>query len=347
MTTTTDPPDGTRSARSPRRIGRLVLRAVATMLGLALVALGVVDAHSSAQAGSGPRDRLHITVPAAPGGGWDSVARGIQAVVDNQNLVNTTEVLNIPGAGGTIGLARVVNQSGRGNVLMMTGTVMMGSIAAIGSPHDLNDVTPIARLATNYEVVVVPANSPIRTLEDLFRAWREDPGSVAVGGGSVGGTDHLLAGMLMEAAGVKPSQLNYIAYAGGGETVAGLLNGSLDVGVSGYSEFAAQIKSGKLRALGLSASKPVADINVPTFRQQGVDVVLSNWRGMVAPPDLSAKQRSELEELLKQVHDSAQWQDTLDKQGWQDTFLTGRGFEQFVSSETARITEISKELGLV
>lgn len=342
----TDPPDGAGSEPGPRRAGRTALRVAAAALGVAVVAFGVVDAYGSAQSGSGPRDRLHITVPAAPGGGWDSVGREIQAVADSRDLVNTTEVLNIPGAGGTIGLSRVANQNGRGDVLMMTGTVMMGTIAATDPPNDLQDVTPVARLANDYGVVVVPADSPIRNLDDLFEAWRDDPGAVAVGGGSVGGTDHLLAGMLMEAGGAKPADLNYIAYAGGGEAVAGMLNGSLAVGVSGYDEFAAQIESGELRALGLSAGDPVEDIDIPTFREQGVDVELANWRGVVAPPGLSEEQRNELEELLKQVHDSQQWQDTLDKQEWEDTFLTGNEFERFVADETDRINEISKELGL-
>lgn len=340
------PDGGGPPARARRRRGHLVLRTGAIVLGIVLVAFGVVDARTGAQSSSGARDRLHITVPAAPGGGWDSVGREIQSVVDGERLANTTEVLNIPGAGGTIGLARVVNQRGRGDILMMTGTVMMGSIKATGSPNDLNDVTPIARLANDYGVVVVPATSPIRTLQDLFQAWRRDPGSVAVGGGSVGGTDHLLTGMLMKAAGAKPSELNYIPYAGGGEAVVGMLNGSLDVGVSGYDEFADQIESGKLRALGLSASSPVEGIDIPTFRQQHVNVELANWRGVVAPPGLTEKQRSELESILRRVHDSPEWQETLDKQEWQDTFMTGAQFERFVANETARINEISEELGL-
>ncbi|KID32152.1 hypothetical protein HQ32_00012 [Prauserella sp. Am3] len=341
-----DSPESASPGRPPKRAMRPVARVVAIAATVALVGVAVVDVISSAEAGSGPRDRLHITVPAAPGGGWDSVGREIQSVVDSEGLAKTTEVLNVPGAGGAIGLARVVNQAGRGDTLMMTGTVMMGSIAATGTPHDLTDVTPIARLADDYGVVVVPADSPIRTLDDLLEEWRTDPRSVAVGGGSVGGTDHLLAGMLMDESGADPGGLNYIPYAGGGEAVAGLLNGSLDVGVSGYDEFAAQIESGEVRALGLSAAEPVDGIDIPTFRQQNVDVELANWRGVVAPPGLSDDQRAALEEVLEQVHGTRQWQDTLETQEWQDTFLTGEPFERFVEKETARITEISKELGL-
>lgn len=334
------------STSSGRRAMRPLVRAGAIAATVALVGVAVVDVVTGAEGGAGPRDRLNITVPAAPGGGWDSVGREIQSVVDDKGYVNTTEVLNVPGAGGSIGLARVVNQVGRGDTLMMTGTVMMGSIVATGAPNDLTDVTPIARLANDYGVVVVPADSPIKNLDDLLDRWRADPRSVAVGGGSVGGTDHLLAGMLMDEAGADPGGLNYIPYAGGGEAVAGLLNGSLDVGVSGYDEFSAQIESGEVRALGLSAAEPVDGIDVPTFRQQNVDVELANWRGVVAPPGLSEKQRTELENLLEQVHGTEQWQNTLETQEWEDTFLTGEPFERFVERETARITEISEELGL-
>lgn len=336
-------PDG---ASRRRRPPKAVMRGLGIAATVALVGVAGLDAISSAESGSGPRDRLHITVPAAPGGGWDSVGREVQSVVDNEGLANTTEVLNIPGAGGAIGLARVAGQSGEGDTLMMTGTVMMGSLAATGAPYDLTDVTPIARLADDYGVVVVPADSPIRDLDDLLQQWREDPSSIAVGGGSVGGTDHLLAGMLMDETGADPGGLNYIPYAGGGEAVAGMLNGSLDAGVGGYDEFAPQIESGEVRALGLSAADPVDGIDIPTFRQQGVDVELANWRGVVAPPDLSDKQRTQLENQLKQVHDTKQWQDTLKTQEWQDTFLTGEPFQRFVERETDRITEISKELGL-
>ncbi len=323
-----------------------LLTTLVAVLGVVIVGAATVDAHSTAESGTGPRDKLHLIAPASPGGGWDTMTREFQSGVDARGLSNTTEVLNVPGAGGTIGLTRLAGMTGRGNTLMATGAVMMGSIETTESRVTLGDVTPIARLADDYGVVVVPADSPYHSIHDLFAAWRADPSSVVVGGGSAGGTDHLLTGMLMEAAGVDTGKLNYIAYAGGGEVTAGILNGGLDVGVSSYAEFAGQIKSGELRALGLSAPEPVDSIDVPTFRERGVDVQLANWRGLVAPPGLSPEQRAELVEIARQVHGSSQWQAALRRNGWKDTFQTGTEFKRFVDTESERIARISTKLGL-
>ncbi|GAA4864131.1 Bug family tripartite tricarboxylate transporter substrate binding protein [Saccharopolyspora cebuensis] len=340
------PPSGASPDPGGTSRRRLLTNAAALVLGTAVVGAGFADARSGAGGGAGPRDRLHLLVPAAPGGGWDSVAREVQAVAQQHALAGTIEILNVPGAAGTIGLARLVNQAGRGDTLMMTGTVMMGGIEVTGSPHTLRDATPIARLADDYAVVAVPAGSPFARIDDLLAAWRANAAGVVVGGGSIGGTDHLLAGMLSKSAGADPRDLNYIAYAGGGEAVAGALNGSLDVVVSGYTELAGQFESGQLRALGISAARPVEAIPVPSFREQGVDVELANWRGLFAPPGIDRGQRQELESLVADVHGTPEWRRTLTTNSWQDTFQTGDEFERFVRNETDRIERISEELGL-
>lgn len=338
------PPDSDGAGRTSRR--RLLTNTAALVLGTAVVGAGFADARSNSEGGTGPRDRLHLLVPAAPGGGWDSVAREVQAVAQEHALAGTIEILNVPGAAGTIGLARLVNQVGRGDTLMMTGTVMMGGIEATGSPHTLRDATPIARLADDYDVVAVPSGSPFARIDDLLAAWRANTAGVVVGGGSIGGTDHLLAGMLSKSAGADPRDLNYIAYAGGGEAVAGALNGSLDVVVSGYTELSEQFETGQLRALGISSAQPVEEIEVPSFREQGVDVELANWRGLFGPPGIDRQQRQELEALVTDVHGTTEWKQTLTTNSWQDTFQTGDEFERFVGTETARIKQISRELGL-
>ncbi|MBE9375404.1 tripartite tricarboxylate transporter substrate binding protein [Saccharopolyspora sp. HNM0983] len=332
------------AVRTTRR--RLLANTGALLLGAAAVGLGFADARSKTTGGAGPRDRLHMLVPAAPGGGWDTVAREVQAVAQEHALTDTIEVLNVPGAAGTIGLARLINQVGRGDTLMMTGTVMMGGIETTGSPNTLRDATPIARLADDYAVLAVPADSPAERVEDLLDAWRADTAGVVVGGGSVGGTDHLLAGMLSGSAGAQASELNYIPYAGGGEAVAGALNGSLDAIVSGYTELSEQLKTGQLRALGISAPQRIPEIDIAPFREHGVDVELANWRGLFAPPGLDPEQRAELEQLTTEIHDTPEWQDTLTTNIWQDTFQIGDEFEGFVDTETSRIQRISRELGL-
>lgn len=326
--------------------GRSILRVGVAVLGTLLVIAGLAQARTTVDSGTGPRDKLHLIAPADPGGGWDTVAREMQSAVEAHGLSRTTEVLNIPGAGGTIGLSRLANQPGRANKLMMSGAVMTGSIQTTDSQVTLDDVTPIARLADDYEAVVVPADSPFHTVQDLMNAWRNDPRSVVVGGGSAGGTDHLFAGMLLRAANVETSRLNYIAYPGGGEVVTGLLSGGLDVGVSSYQEFAGQIASGKLRALGISAEQRVPGVDIPTFVEQGVDAKLANWRGVIAPPGIRGAQRRRLERIVTEIHHTPQWRSAVERNGWKDTFQTGAEFRRFLESETARISGISKELGL-
>jgi len=222
-------------------------------------------------------DSLKILVPAAPGGGWDQTGRALQAAMQSDNIVSKITVDNKGGAGGTIGLAQFVSSSkGDPNTLMMGGMVMVGAIITNKSPVNLSQVTPIARLTGEYQVVVVPGTSKVQSLKELVAQFKANPGGVAWGGGSAGGSDHILAGLIAQAAGVDPGKVNYIAYAGGGEAQAAIMGGHVAAGISGYGEFAGQIKSGKLRALGISSDKRVPGIDIPTLKEQGVDVEMVN-----------------------------------------------------------------------
>ena len=234
---------------------------------------------------------LRLVAPAAPGGGWDQTARAMQAVLQEAGIVHTSSVENIPGAAGTIGLARFISaERGQGDVLMLSGLIMLGAVVTHRSPVTLREVTPIARLIGEFEVVVVPAASPFRTLGDLVAAFRAAPESISWGGGSAGGTDHMLAGLIVAAAGVDPRRTNYIAFSGGGEAATALLGGQVTAGISGYSEFGQHIASGRLRAIAVSSAERLADLNVPTLREQGLDVELANWRAVMAPPGLDESQ---------------------------------------------------------
>src|SRR5688500_11241624 len=207
-------------------------------------------------------DRLTIIAPAAPGGGWDQLAREMQRELERQQLAAAVQVENVPGAAGTIGLAQFINgRRGDGSALLVNGLVMLGAILWNESPVSIAQVTPIARLTGEYEVVAVPAASEHRDMQSLVRALRENPAAVSWGGGSAGGTDHLLAGLIVAAADLDPRRTNYIAFSGGGEAVTALLGGQVTAGISGYSEFAQHIESGRLRAIGMSApSRSVLDV---------------------------------------------------------------------------------------
>ena len=292
-------------------------------------------------------DSLKILVPAAPGGGWDQTGRALQAALQSEGTVKKITVDNKGGAGGTIGLAQFVSSSkGDGNIVMMGGMVMVGAIISNKSPVNLSQVTPLARLTGEYEVVVVPGNSKIQSLKELVAQFKANPGSVAWGGGSAGGTDHILAGMIAQAAGVDPSKVNYIAYAGGGEAQAAIMGGHVAAGISGFGEFAAQIKSGKLRALAISSDKRVPGIDIPTLKEQGIDVELVNWRGVFGAPGISDAQKKDLIDVIGKAVKSASWQDTLKRNDWSDAYVAGDAFKTFLDADTQRIDKILAGLGL-
>ncbi|RCV48859.1 Bug family tripartite tricarboxylate transporter substrate binding protein [Marinitenerispora sediminis] len=324
----------------------LILRAVGAAAAAVIVGAAVVSAGSTGENTSEARARLTMIVPADPGGGWDLVARESQNAYRGGDIVANTQVVNVPGAGGTIGLAQAIRLEGRANTLMVTGTVMIGGIVVNQSSHTLNDVTPIARLADDYEVVVVPADSPYEDMSDLAAALREDPGSVAIGGGSLGGTDHLLAAMIGRDVGTDPQEINYIPFAGGSQALTSLLSHSIDVGISGYNEFSDQVSAGNVRILGVSANERVEGIDAPTLAEQDIDAVLPNWRGVMAPPGITDEERAELTAIVTEMRATPEWQDTLERNRWDDTFQTGPEFEEFLGSEIDRITTVTEELGL-
>lgn len=315
-----------------------------------VVAAGIIGTAfvTTANSGSGDsaRSRLAVIAPAAPGGGWDLVARESQRALKTDGVVNNVQVVNIPGAAGTIGLGQLADMSGQGGTVMITGTVMVGGVIANDSPTTLADVTPIARLAEDFEVIVVPASSPYQNLDEFLEGWKADPGGTAIGGGSKGGTDHLLAGLVAEAAGVDTTQLNYIAFSGGGEALNALLANTVTASISGYNEFADQIEAGNVRALALGTRERVEGIDVPSLGEQGIDVELTNWRGIVAPPGLSQEQRQALIDIVTDMHAGGAWHDTLARNRWKDTFLTGDEFGTFITEEMVRIGEISDKLGI-
>ena len=288
---------------------------------------------------------LTIIAPAAPGGGWDQLAREMQREIERQALTATVQVENVPGAAGTIGLAQFINgRRGDGQALLVNGLVMLGAILWNQSPVSITQVTPIARLTGEYEIVAVPATSPHRDMQSLVRALRENPAAVSWGGGSAGGTDHILAGLIVAAAGVDPRRTNYIAFSGGGEAVTALLGGQVTAGISGYSEFAQHIESGRLRAIGISAPRRLADLDVPTLIEQGLDVELENWRAVVAPPGLSEAQRQALTAVVERMAHSESWRATLTRLGWTDSYLAGPAFDQFLDAERVRVGRIVARL---
>ncbi|MGX5694973.1 Bug family tripartite tricarboxylate transporter substrate binding protein [Agromyces soli] len=343
----------THASRSARSAGFVAL-GLATALGLAACSSGASGGASSSDESGGEAaalDAVSLIAPADPGGGWDQTARAMSATLTGEELVSSAPVENIGGAGGTVGLAALANEKDPAT-LMVTGLVMVGAVETNASAVRIEDVTPIAKLTEEPLVVVVPAASPYESVEDLVAAIVEEGAAISVTGGSAGGADHILAGMLLAEAGVDaddvPTTLNYIPNSGGGEAVTMLLGGTVQAGISGVGEFAEQVEAGELRALAVSSPEPSAVLpEVPTLVDEGYDVTLTNWRGLLAPPGLDDAEVEALTALVTEMHDSGSWTDTLAEKGWADAFLTGAEFEDFLSGDIAQVTDTLQTIGLV
>jgi putative tricarboxylic transport membrane protein len=289
-----------------------------------------------------------IMAPAAPGGGWDQTARAMQEALTGAGISGNVQVVNVPGAGGTIGLAQFAQEAnGDPSKLIVGGYVMVGAILTNNSPVTLDDVTPIARLTGEYEVIVVPAASPLQDLGDLVDALKADPGAVSWAGGSAGGTDHITAGLFAQTVGVDPQRVNYIAFSGGGEALAAVLGNQVTVGISGYGEFQAQVEAGALRVLGISAPERLAIVDAPTFKEGGVDLVVQNWRMVAAGPGLTEEQVAAITADIEKMVNSEQWQATLESKGWINTWLAGEEFKAQLAAEQQATAEILRQIGLV
>ncbi|WP_248306687.1 tripartite tricarboxylate transporter substrate binding protein [Bosea sp. AAP35] len=286
--------------------------------------------------------------PASPGGGWDGTARSMQQALTASGIAKSVQVTNVTGAGGTIGLAQLINAKGDGSQLMVNGFVMVGAILLNKSPVNLSQTTPIARLTAEALVIVVPTDSPIKTAKDLAERVKADPAKVTWAGGSAGGADHILAALFAEAAGGDPKKINYIPFSGGGEALAAMLGGRVTAGISGYGEFEGQIKAGKLRVVGVSSAARLANApDAPTLKEGGVNLELMNWRSVVAPPGLSAEQTKTLSEAIGKLVKSKEWAEILKARGWDDAYLGGADFETFLKAEQIRVAKVMTDVGLV
>ena len=289
---------------------------------------------------------LKLIAPAAPGGGWDQTARSMQSALVASGAAKNVQVTNIPGAGGTVGLAQFVNSKDP-NTMMVNGFVMVGAILLNKSPVSLDQVTPIAKLTEETVVVVVNADSPIKSAKDLAAAIKADVSKVTFAGGSAGSVDHILAAQIVKAAGADPAKVNYIPFSGGGESIAAVLGGKVTAGISGYAEYEGQIKAGKMRALGISSEKKMANIPVPTLKEQGLDAVITNWRSVVAAPGISADDKKKLADAVDKMVKSDAWKEVLKQKGWDDAYMSGDQFAKFLKTEQARVSEVMKTIGLV
>ncbi len=308
----------------------------------ALAAAGALPELASASA------NIKMMIPANPGGGWDTTGRALGKALQDAGMASSVQYENKGGAAGAIGLAQFVNASkGDGNALMVMGAVMLGGIITGKPPVSLTQATPIARLTSEYNVFVLPANSPLKTMKDVVEQMKKDPGSVKWGGGSRGSTEHVAAAMIARDVGVDAAKINYVPFRGGGEATAAILGGNVTVGGSGYSEFAQYIESGKMRPIAVTAPTRLKGLNVPTLRELGINVEIGNWRGVYAPPGISMEQHKALTDMMTLVFRNKSWIEALEKNGWTPALLTGKAFADFVDQEFAMLRAVMVKSGMI
>ena len=291
---------------------------------------------------------IKMMIPANPGGGWDTTGRALGKALQDSGAASSVTYENKGGAAGIIGLAQYANATkGDGNSLMVMGAVMLGGIITGKPPVSLDKVTPIARLTSEYNVFVVPANSPLKTMKDVVEQLKKDPGSVKWGGGSRGSTEHIAAAMLAREVGVDAAKINYVPFRGGGEAVAAILGGNVTVGGSGYSEFQQYIETGKMRPIAVTSAKRLKGINIPTMIEQGYNVDIGNWRGVYAPAGLSAAQRKDLTDMVLKATKSKSWAESLEKNNWTPAWMANPAFDDFVDSEFASLRATMVKAGMI
>ncbi|MEO7151545.1 MAG: tripartite tricarboxylate transporter substrate-binding protein [Burkholderiaceae bacterium] len=308
----------------------------------ALAAAGALPLTASAAAG------LKMMIPANPGGGWDTTGRALGKALQDSGVASSVSYDNKGGAAGAIGLAQFANASkGDPNALMVMGAVMLGGLITGKPPVSLSQVTPLARLTSEYNVFVLPADSKLKTMADVVEQMKKDPGSVKWGGGSRGSTEHIAAAMIAREVGVDPAKINYVAFRGGGEATAAILGGNVTVGGSGYSEFAEYIKTGKMKAIAVTSEKRLKGIDVPTLKEQGINVVIGNWRGVYGAAGITPAQRKELTDMVVKATKSKAWTEALEKNAWTPALMTGAEFDRFVDDEFASLRAVMVKSGMV
>ncbi len=291
---------------------------------------------------------IKMMLPANPGGGWDSTGRALGKALQDAGVASSVTYENKGGAAGAIGLAQFANASkGDPNALMVMGAVMLGGIITAKPPVGLDRVTPIARLTSEYNVFVLPASSPFKTMADVVAQLKKDPGSVKWGGGSRGSTEHIAAAMIAREVGVDPAKINYVAFRGGGEATAAILGGNVTVGGSGYSEFSEYIAAGKMRPIGVTSGQRLKGVDVPTLKEQGIDVEIGNWRGVYGAPGITRAQRDALVAMVQKATKSAAWAEALEKNDWTPAWLAGDAFAEFVDAEFASLRATMVKSGMV
>ena len=314
---------------------------------VALLAILLLSACGVTRGGETGPHRLRMMVPNSPGGGYDLTARTAVKIMEDDDITGRVEVFNVIGAGGTVAMARLMNERGNGNLMMM-GLGVVGAVFTNGSTARASDATALAKGVEEQEGILVPADSPLRTVQDFIAAWKADPAKMTIGGGSnPGGPDHLFPMETAKAVGVDPTKVNFVSYDGGGDLLTALLGNKISAGTSGLGEYVDQIEAGQVRVLAVSGNERVQGVDAPTLKEAGIDLTFTNWRGILAPPGISDEDRQAMVRILEELHATEAWKEALVTNGWTDAFMTGQPFEDFLEEQDQRVESTLTDLGLV
>jgi putative tricarboxylic transport membrane protein len=291
--------------------------------------------------------RLEMVVPGGPGSGQDQAARAFEQALRGEKLISGAQIIHVAGGGGMMAVSQfLTTKVGNGNAIVTQGAGHLSFPLSNKTPVSLNDVVPLARLAGEYELLVVRTQSEFKTVDDLIAKYKANPSSIVWGAGSRGSTDHIFYALISKAAGIDAKQLNYLPHANTGDIVAAVLGGHAHVGAGGYQDFAPQIQGGRMRVLAVGSPERLPGIDAPTLKERGLDVVLTNWRGVSAHPSLSVQQLDRLSALFETMSKSQTWQKMLVEKGWNDLYLDRKGYAAFMKSEQERVRGVLQELGM-
>ena len=295
-------------------------------------------------------DSIHFLIPGGAGGGWDGTARGTGEALTGAGLVGTASYENMSGGGGGKAIGYLIeNADSQHGTLMVNSTPIVIRALTGEIAQSFRDLTLVAGTVGDYAALVVTKDSPLQSMDDALKMYREDGMGFAIGGGSVpGGMDHLVAAIVMQAAGEDPTAFNYIGYDAGGEAMAGLLSGEIDALSTGFSEAVALAEQGEVRILGVTAQERVpAYADAPTFAEQGIDAQFVNWRGFFAAPGLPEDQLKAYQDMLGKMLETPEWEAVRGRMGLVNIYRPGDEFRSFLENQEKQIGDLMKSLGFL
>ncbi len=295
-------------------------------------------------------DSIHFLIPGGAGGGWDGTARGTGEALTESGLVGSASYENMSGGGGGVAIAYMIenSESQHGTLMVNSTPIVIRSLTGV-FPQSFRDLTLIAGTIGDYAALVVNTDSPIQSMDDLLAAYRADNSAVAIGGGSVpGGMDHLVAAMVMQAAGEDPLDVRYIPYDAGGAAMAGLLSGEIQALSTGFSEAVDLANAGEVRILGVTSPDRVgAYEDAPTMMEQGIDVEFVNWRGFFGAPSLTDAEAQAYRDVLAAMYDTEEWEAVRARNGWVNIHNSGDDFRTFLEAQETAIGDLMRTLGFL